>query len=234
MINDNDKDIIISIGGSIVFPGKEINIKYLADFSKLIRKKIALENKRFFIFIGGGYLSHEYQNTAEKISKKVTKNDLNWLGIHSIGLNAHLLRTIFYDIAFPKILDRYDEKPMVGKHKIIICAAWLPGTSNDFNMVVLAKLLKIKKVYSLLNVAGIYDKDPTKHKDAKLIKRINWPYYREMIGDWWVPGRNVPFDPFASKLAEDDHMKVYCLEGKDLKNLENAFKDKDFQGSLIE
>ena len=81
---------------------------------------------------------------------------------------------------------------------------------------------------------GIYDRDPKLFKDAKPIKHMNWPDYREMIGDWWAPGREIPFDPFASKLAEDFGMKVNFLNGKDLDNFENALKGKNFQGTIIE
>ena len=55
-----------------------------------------------------------------------------------------------------------------------------------------------------------------------------------MIGDWWVPGRDIPFDPFASKLAEDFQMKVYFLEGNNLRNFKNVLNKKNFQGTLIE
>lgn len=229
-----DNDIIISIGGSVIFPDTGINTQYLKEFTRTVREKIATQNKRFFIFVGGGHVTKEYQYTSERVIGKVKSEDLNWLGVHSTRLNAHLLRTIFHDIALPKVLVRYDGLPPLGKAKVVVCAGWLPGTSTDFDMVNLAKLLKIKKVYSLLNVAGIYDRDPKLFKDAKPIKSMKWADYREMIGDWWNPKRQVPFDPFASKLAEDFQMKVIFLDGKNLENLENALGGKHFVGTIIE
>lgn len=230
----NNKDIIVSIGGSVIFPDTGINTQYLKDLNKIIRDKIASEKKRFFIFIGGGHLLREYTYTVERVAGKVKNEDLHWLGVHATRLNAHLLRTIFYDIAFPQVLTRYDKLPQFKDAKVIICAGWLPGTSTSFDMVSLAKLLNIKKTYSLINVPGIYDRDPKLFRNAKPMKTMNWPDYREMIGDWWVPQRDVPFDPFASKLAEDFHLKVIFLNGKDLRNFNNALEGENFEGTIIE
>ncbi len=233
-MNKDNNNIIISIGGSVLFPEKGIDIFYLKELTKLVRKKIASEKKRFFIFVGGGYLAKQYKYSAERIAGNIKNEDINWLGVHAIRLNAHLLRTVFYDIALPKVIVRYDQLPDLGNYKVIICAAWLPGTSTDFDMVNLAKLLNIKKTYSLINVPGIYDRDPKLFKDARPIKKMNWSDYREMIGDWWNPKREVPFDPFASKLAEDFHMKVVFIEGKNLVNFKNVLEGKNFEGTIIE
>ena len=54
-----------------------------------------------------------------------------------------------------------------------------------------------------------------------------------MIGDKWVPGMNAPFDPVASKLAEDLEVTVKILDGKNLRNLASALDDKSFTGTII-
>lgn len=230
---DNNKDIIVSIGGSVIFPDTGINIEYLKELNRIIRKQIAL-GKRFFLFVGGGHVMREYQYCAERIVGKLKNDDLSWLGVHATRLNAHLLRTIFYDIALPLVITRYDIKPDVRKARLVICAGWLPGTATDFDMVSLAKTFQAKEAYSLLNVSGIYNRNPKLFKNAQLIGKMSWSDYREMVGDWWVPQRDIPFDPFASKLAEDYQMRVFFLDGKDLKNFENALEGKKFKGSIIE
>jgi uridylate kinase len=54
-----------------------------------------------------------------------------------------------------------------------------------------------------------------------------------MVGDEWVPGKNVPFDPVASRHAEKIGLKVICAAGKDLRNLEDILKGKEFLGTRI-
>lgn len=227
------QNIVLSIGGSVIYPDAGINTHYLTRLNKLVRNLIKDKTVRVVLFTGGGHVAREYQYCAERVIGKVRNEDLNWLGVHSTRLNAHLMRTIFHDVAYPKVLARYDKVPSFGEHQVVICAAWLPGASTDFDMVNLAKVMKIKKVYSLINVAGIYTRDPKIFSDAQLVKSMNWADYREMIGDWWNPKRQVPFDPFASKLAEDQGLKVYFVEGKNLDNLQRALNNQDFVGTII-
>jgi uridylate kinase len=68
---------------------------------------------------------------------------------------------------------------------------------------------------------------------AKPIDKISWKEFREMIGDDWVPGKNVPFDPVASRHAEKIGLKVICASGKNLDNLQKILGGEDFIGTTI-
>jgi uridylate kinase len=83
------------------------------------------------------------------------------------------------------------------------------------------------------NIKMAYDKDPKKHKDAKPIKEATWPEFRNIVGDTWTPGLNVPFDPIASKRAEELGLKVVILDGKDLSNLRKHLRGGKFVGTVI-
>jgi uridylate kinase len=54
-----------------------------------------------------------------------------------------------------------------------------------------------------------------------------------MIGDDWVPGKNVPFDPVASRHAEKIGLKVICAGGKNLENIKKILSGEDFTGTTI-
>ncbi len=233
-MKEEKSDIIVSLGGSVIFPDTGINNQFLKEFELIVREKIAKKNWRFFIFAGGGHVAREYQYTAERVIGKVKDEDIDWLGIHATRLNAHLLRTIFRDLALPRVLVKYDRLPALANFKIVICAGSKPGATTDFDVVKLANLLKVKEVFSFLNVAGIYDRDPKIFQNARLLKHLNWSAYQEMIGDWWQPKRQVPFDPFATKLAQKIGLRVYFLDGKNAANLKDVLEKKDFVGSIID
>ena len=57
---------------------------------------------------------------------------------------------------------------------------------------------------------------------------------RKMVGDVWDPGMNVPFDPIASKLAEQQKMHVAIVNGTNIKNLDRLLSGKTFAGTRIE
>lgn len=225
---------MISVGGSTVFPDEGINIKFLSEFNKFIRKKLAQDkNLRFFIMVGGGHVGREYQYAARQIIGKVKDEDLDWLGIHGTRINAHLVRTILKDIAQKRIIDIYDEKHKLENKRVIVCSGWRPGWSTDYDMTLLAKEVEAKKAFCLCNVKMVYDRDPRLFPKAKPIPKMSWDEYLNMIGDWWVPTRQVPFDPFAAKLAKEIGFEVVILKGENIKNLEKAFQDQEFIGTTI-
>lgn len=228
------KNIILSVGGSIIYPHHGINTQFLNDFNSYIRRKIKEDPEiRFFIMAGGGAVNREYQKAAEDIDPSVSSYDLDWIGVRSTRLNAHLLRTIFFDIARPSIIEHYNEMPRFGKEQVIICAGWYPGSSTDWALVLLAQNLNQSKIFSMINVDGLYDKDPRKFKNAKIINETTWSEYRSVIGDSWSPKLQLPFDPIAAKLAQSLHLTVYLIGGKDLNNFSKAIEDKKFRGTKI-
>ena len=85
----------------------------------------------------------------------------------------------------------------------------------------------------MTNVDQVYDKDPHKFSDATAISNISWGEYRKMVGDVWKPGMNAPFDPIASKLAQDLGVTVKIVNGKNLSNLALALDGQAFVGTTI-
>lgn len=222
--------IIISLGGSLIVPD-EIDFDFLKNFRNLILKYLKKE-KRFIIISGGGKICRKYQNAALKITK-ITKEDLDWLGIHTTRINAHLLRTIFRDWAYPKIITNPQKAKKEIKKEIIVAGGWKPGWSTDFVATKLAQVYKVKTILNLSNISFVYDKDPKKYKDAKPLEKINWSDFRKIVGNKWSPGANLPFDPVASKLAEKLQLKVIILKGTDIQNVNNFLAKKKFKGTTI-
>ena len=222
------KTIIISLGGSIIVPDK-INTNFLKNFKKLILKFIK-KNYRFVIYCGGGNIARNYQKAASAIGN-ISEEDLDWIGIHTTRLNAHLLRTIFKEHSEPAVVKNPKKKIKFNK-KILIAAGWKPGWSKDYDAVLLAKNLGIKKVINITNIDYVYDKDPKKFKNAKPFKKITWKNFRKLVGSKWKAGLCMPFDPIAAKEAEKIKLKVIVL-GKNLNNLSNLLKNKNFEGTII-
>lgn len=224
------KTIIISLGGSIIFPGRIDHI-FLKNFRKLILK-LAKKGNRFAIYCGGGKIARDYQKAASKIIG-YDKESLDWIGIAATYLNAFLLRTIFHKFAEEKIIEDPTKKIRFKKQKpILLCAGWKPGWSTDYDAVLLAKNLKIGTVVNMTNVNYVYDQNPKKYKNAKPIKEITWKNFKKIMISKWDPGLNVPFDPIAAKEAEKSGLRVIIM-GKDLNNLKNFLNGKDFKGTII-
>lgn len=221
--------IIISLGGSLIIP-EEIDVNFLKEFKNLILSEVE-KGKKFIIVTGGGKICRKYQKIARDISNP-SSEDLDWIGIASLKLNAELLRVIFAENAHKEVISNLSnnfsfEKP------IVIGSAYKPGQSTDFDAVLGAKTVGTKKIINLSNTDYIYDSDPKINPNAKKFEQISWPEYRKLIPKEWNPGLNSPFDPVASEMAEKEGMEVIIMNGKPIDNLANYLNGEQFQGTVI-
>jgi len=233
--NGYEERIVISVGGSLIVPNGGIDSKFLTELNTFVREQLAKnKNRQFFLITGGGKISRNYRDAGrDVVGHELSNDDLDWLAIHATRLNAHLLRTIFRDIAHPTIIDDYSiiRKPV---EPVVVGAGWRPVWSTDFDAVLVCEDYGAKEIINLSNINKVYDKDPNKYKDAKpLDDKISWNEFRKLVGDKWTPGLNSPFDPIAAKRAEELKLKV-VLMGNDFDNIRSYFDGKEFVGTTIE
>lgn len=227
--------IVISVGGSLIVPNGGIDTKFLSEFNSFIRAQLAENNSRqFFLIAGGGSTARHYRDAGQVvIGHSLSRDDLDYLGIHSSRLNAHLIRTIFRDIAHPYIIKHYEIIRKV-EEPIVVGGAWKPGWSTDYCAVTMCEDYGVKEMINLSNIDQVYDKDPRQFPDARPLDKISWADFRKMVGDEWFPGMNAPFDPIASKKAEELGVKVVVMNGRNFENIEKYFKHEPFVGTVIE
>ena len=236
MTNNNGREKwVISLGGSLIVPNGGINVPFLKKFNDFIREKLAEnKNRQFFIIAGGGATARHYRDGGrDTVGHELTVDDLDWLGIHATRLNAHLLRTIFRDIAHPYILKHYEIIRKV-EEPVVVGSGWKPGWSTDFCAVMVCEDYQVKNILNLSNITQVYNKDPKQFPDAYPIEKTSWEEFQEIVGEEWVPGMNTPFDPVAAKKAQEMGIKVVILKGDDFENLEKFFAGEKFVGTTIE
>src|SRR3990167_9789064 len=153
--------VILSVGGSLIVSKDGIDTHFLSALNLFIRKHIK-SGRRFFIVVGGGQTARTYRNAGKDVIGELTHEDLDWIGIHATRLNAHLIRTIFQDIAHPRIIENYDKRLYNAKEQVIIAAGWKPGWSTDYCSVLIARDYGASVIINLSNIDYVYDKDPNK------------------------------------------------------------------------
>lgn len=226
-----NKRAVISLGGSLIVPN-EIDSEYLAKFREFILSQLK-EGWTFFIITGGGSPARKYIDAASHVlGNEITKDDMDWLGIHATRFNAHLVRTIFRNEAQPSIITD-PEKDTVDDSKIVVVSGWKPGWSTDFVATMIAKRFNIPYLINLSNIKQVFTDDPKKNPDAKPIDIMSWTDFRKMVGDEWIPGMNTPFDPIAAKLADSENQTVLVMLGGDLDNLKKAMTTGEFTGTVL-
>lgn len=223
--------IVISIGGSLIVPNG-IDHEFLKKLNTCIRGFVK-QGKRFFLVAGGGKTARHYRDAGKNVIGSLTDDDLDWLGIHATRLNAHLLRTIFQDIAHPRIIENYDRRLYNWKEPVVIGSGWKPGWSTDYDAVLLAKDYGANLMINLSNIDFVFDKDPREHTDAKPIAKMTWEEMQKLVGTKWSPGINAPFDPIAAKLAKSLDLTVIVANGEKFDNLTNILEGRAFDGTVI-
>ncbi len=220
------KTVVISLGGSIIVPDR-IDVDFIHEFKRVI---LNLGNERFVIICGGGKVCRRYQDAAKKTGE-ISKEDLDWIGIRATRLNAELVRTCFGDDAHGKVIHDPNE-PIDATRRIIVGAGFEPGSSTDLRAVQLAKRFGAFRVINMSNIDYVYSADPKKDPRAERMERISWPAFRKLVGNEWDPGLNMPFDPIASREAEQMGLEVAII-GNDMLNFENLLRGREFRGTTI-
>ena len=99
--------------------------------------------------------------------------------------------------------------------------------------MLLAEKFEASEVLNISKADHVYDKDPNKFEDAKAFDKLSWEELFDIIGTEWKPGMNAPFDPIASKKAQEAGITVKIL-GNDIQNLKKCLNGEEFVGTTID
>ena len=223
---------VISLGGSIVAP-HGVDENFLRDFLALIREFLDRDQERRFIFVvGGGGPARSWQKAYRNIVSGGDDGEADWIGIMATRLNAQLVRALTREWCQEDVVTD-PEKAEFSRGRVLVAAGWKPGFSTDYDATLLAEKFHARELINLSNIEKVYTDDPKKNPLARPIDAISWKDFREMVGDEWVPGKNVPFDPVASRRAQEIGLKVICAAGRDLDNLGKILRGEEFTGTAI-
>jgi uridylate kinase len=230
MLRTKREYVVVSVGGSLIVPD-QIDTTFLKSFRELLLRKVQ-SGTSFFIITGGGKTARRYQQAAEDVRGGLSRDDVDWLGIHSTRLNAHLMRALFFEDAQERIV-KNPTRSIRANHSIIVGAGWKPGWSTDYCAVMAAKKLGAKKLVNLSNIDYVYTADPRKDPSATKIEQIGWSEFRELIPKDWDPGLSSPFDPVAAREAQAAHLEVAIMNGGKLDEFERYLNNEPFAGTII-
>lgn len=227
---------VLSVGGSIIAPN-QVNTTFLSSFVKEMKKYLEDNPQSKLIFVcGGGAPARVYQQAFREVVGETETQDTSiqdWIGIRATHLNGELVKAIFGDLCTDALVTDPTVSTIEFKGRVLVAGGWKPGFSTDTDAVYLARRFGAKTVINLSNIAKVYTDDPRKNPNAKPIDTISWEDFRKMVGNEWTPGKNVPFDPIASKIAQESDIKVVCADGRNLENTIAILNENNFEGTTI-
>ncbi len=223
---------ILSLGGSIIVPD-EVDGPFIKRFRDALLAYLEEDDKRKIIMVtGGGAPARKYQLAYREIVEEPSSSDQDWIGIAATHLNGTLLKSVFTGYCTDDLVtDPTAELTFTGR--ILVAAGWKPGFSTDNDAVVLAERFKADRVINLSNIAKVYSDDPKLNPEAVPLDHIGWKGFREMVGDEWIPGKNVPFDPIAAKRGSELGLEVITAEGRNIENMIAILNKESYEGTSI-
>jgi len=225
------KVIALSLGGSLIIPN-DVNVVFLKQFVKTIRKNT--KKHKFIIVCGGGSIARKYISSLKSININETLQSFS--GISATRMNARFMSYFFNQDPKKGIPVKMEQiHKYLRKQNIVFCGAleYHPHQTSDSTTAEIAHHFKTIFI-NLTDIKGLYNKNPKKFKNAKLIKKISWKGFHKMANkEKFSPGQHFVLDQKASVLILKNKIPTYIL-GKNLKELDNLLNNKKFVGTIIE
>ena len=224
--------IVFDIGGSIICPdgSPDINfVKKLSNFLINMKKK-----HRIIVVTGGGKVAKSYIKSTRLF--KPSETLLDNIGILGTRMNALVLMAALGKHAHGKIVRNKEElEHGISSGKIVIMGGTVPGQTTDAVSVAAAQLFRADMIIIGTNVKGVYDKDPNKHKNAKMLKKISPKDLHCMVNvKKHTAGPLTVMDSVAARLLERSKIMALVLDGRNILNMKKAVERKKFAGTIIE
>jgi len=222
---------VLSLGGSLIAPEK-IDTRFLKNFRKAILKNT--NRYKFIVVCGGGTTARKYISALGELGAKELAQ--SFAGISATRMNARFMSYIFKIDPKEGIPHKIDEiKNYLKRQDVVFCGALEYGKqeTSDSTAVKVAERFKADFI-NLTDVKGLYDKNPKKFKNAKLIKTISWRKFKSLADKMkYRPGQHFVLDQTAAKMILEKNIATSII-GKDMNQLDHLLKGKKFIGTIIE
>ena len=228
---------VIKIGGSLLFNGKkELNLKKIKEFCAIFEN--TLDSDTVVIICGGGLIAREYITAVRSVNNNEAVCDT--FGIELSRINAKLIISFLKEKAYPLVPKSVEELSHAMLFKKIIAMGGLqPGQSTTSVAVEVAEYINVDQLVILTDVKGIYDKDPKKYDNARLIPKLSYKELQDLIlnssGDKQAAaGEYRIFDAVSLQLLKRSRIEARIMSGIDLDQFRKFWNgDKNVIGTRI-
>jgi uridylate kinase len=226
--------VSLVFGGSILAP-PEPDPAFLAEAA---RRLAAWSRERpLFVVVGGGSPARTHIAAARACG--VAEEMLDRIGIQATRLNAQTLACILRregaDVNLEIPHSAAQAIRFAQQHAIVVMGGTVPGHSTDYVAAELAVEGRCARLVNATNVAGVFDKDPKRHADARLLERLSFQDLLDTIPEraWTSAGAPGVLDGPATVLVARSGVETCVVDGRDLANLGQAVAGRPFKGTRV-
>ena len=218
---------MVKISGRLVNPSRPDLVE---GYARAIRELAERGYRVLAVVVGGGDVARAYISAGSRLGLR--KPMLDMLGIEAARLNARLLAYALGDLAYPeppRSLREALEASTTGR--IVVAGGFQPGQSTAAVAALRAEALGADQLLLGTRVDGVYDRDPMKHPDARLIPRLSYRELVRVMEQSVEPGRYELLDPLAVAVLERSGIPTRVFNAADPSNLLRAAEGR--VGTLV-
>ncbi len=221
------KRIVIKLSGKVFDADRAGTLK---DYASLLLRISKIRQP--IIVAGGGSIARHYINNAR--SSGADESTLDEMGIEISRLNARLLICALGDKAYPHPPTTLQEIKQAADGGLVVVAGGLyPGQSTNGTAALVAERVGAAEFLNATDVDGVYDMDPNKHKEAKMLGRIELGRLQEMlVQEGAVAGGHDLMDTVSLKTIERSRIRTRIV-GADIKTLEKAIRSSAVGTTIV-
>ena len=180
--------------------------------------------EKFLVITGGGSIAREYIDFSKEFN--LSEKELHTVGIKCTHINAWVISK-----AFGTDYTNKDPRKIKVNKKITLTGGYLPGWTTDTCAAYAAVSTHSRVIFNMSKETGVYDKDPRKFKDVKLLKEINFDKLYTLTKGKRIPGMNFIFDPLAAKICKKNNIEVVVTS--DIEDIKRYLENKEIKGTII-
>ncbi len=196
--------VVVKIGGSVAIDENGPIRNYFKRLVPIL-KEVEKTND-LYVVIGGGKVARNY---FRRMKGMVSNRKAEWVLIDILHANGRFLSFLLG----AKFISKKNE---IGKAPMV-ASGFEPGHSSDGTAAIIASKVGADALIIITDVKGIYDKNPKKHRNAKLIKRMSFEEAKKITMDGSPVNYGV-VDKTALELIIKNKIKTFVV-GKNPKNI---------------
>lgn len=211
--------IVLKIGHAL-FKGDSIDVERLSKTAEAIRY-LHDKGHRIIVVAGGGASSRSYIEAAKRLGADLATCDE--VGIWVTRLNALMLSIALGEVSSRNIIESFEdfEKQLsTASSRVLVAGGFTPGQSTDAVAALIAERIGADLFIKTTDVEGVYDSDPAKNPNAKLLKEVELKRLKEIISsEEPAPGKYKLLDSISLAILERSKIPTIIINGSKPENI---------------
>jgi uridylate kinase len=221
----NKKRIVLKLTGSLFDRGAE-EVRATAKAIMSVRDEVEI----VAVVTGGGDAARRYIEYAKNLG--ADQATLDEIGIDMSRINAKLFIAALEHSAYPYPPTTLEEAVKASSTgKVVVVGGFQPGQSTNAVAALLAERLSVSLLVNATDVEGVYDKDPKRYADARLLREVTVDDLRSILEGEVYAGTYDLMDPLALKIVERSKIPTRIIRCS-LEALTGALEGRNI-GTLI-